>query len=491
MATPTKSSSNREHSFDHELAGIVGIEKAILLKNFDYWCKENERRKVVSMQKHGTWWTTESLNSLARKYIYMKRGNLSRWIHQLNEDRWVLLHSGEKGNNFYAPGPVFRAWDSGEDWERVFQNETGRCFKMKQVEKGGVFQNETQGVFQNETQGVFQNETVITNVESNVENDVEINTPVSEKSTVALTTFSPGEKIQNLEVIVVEGETLSLDADSEQTCSGAGGETQQCSTYDLYAALEAKKDKPVRDHDSQILQDFSNLGTQADFEETKRRMTNKANNADAAEIISHLNTVTGSQFRTAAKANVALVNARMKEGATADDLKLIIDHKNEQWGTDAKMREHLCPETLFRAGHYEKYINAARKWQQDKSGPVADRYAMNDSPKAQTPDEMVREMSFFYRTHIHDGDDGRGLLSAAQKHAQTAYGPERLNEVVRAFCSHRIGKGLARETFEQQHGAFCLWLQNEKKREQRGQGGPAVFNPSDLRAQQRLANREE
>ena len=93
----------------------------------------------------------------------------------------------------------------------------------------------------------------------------------------------------------------------------------------------------------------------------------------------------------------------MKDGATADDLKLIIDHKNEQWGTDAKMREHLCPETLFKAGHYEKYINAARKWQQDKSGQVADRYAMNDAPKAQTPDEMVREMSLFYRTHIHDG----------------------------------------------------------------------------------------
>ena len=469
MATPTKSSSNREHSFDHELAGIVGIEKAILLKNFDYWCKENERRKASSMQKHGTWWTSESLNSLARKYTYMKRGNLSRWIHQLNEDRWVLLHSGEKGNNFYAPGPVFKAWDSGEDWERVFQNETGRCFKMKQVEKGVVFQNETQGV--------FQNETVITNVESNVENDVEINTPVSEKETVSLTTFSPGEKIENLELTIVEGVEISLDADFEQTCSGAGGETQQCSTYKL-----------ARDHDSQILQDFANMGTPEQFEETKRRMTNKANNADAAEIITYLNTATGSQFRTTAKANLALVNARMKEGATGDDLKLIIDHKNEQWGTDAKMREHLCPETLFRAGHYEKYINAARKWQQDKSGPVADRYAMNDAPKAQTPDEMVREMSLFYRTHIHDGDDGRGLLSAAQKHAQTQYGPDRLNEVVRAFCSHRIGKGLARETFEQQHGAFCLWLQNEKKREQRGQGGPAVFNPADLR---RRANVED
>lgn len=138
--------SNREHSFDKELAEIVGIEKAILLKNFDYWCSENERRGIKSMCARGSWWTSESLSSLSKKYKYMRRGNLSRWLHELNDAHWLRIFTGEKGNNFYAPGVVFVAWNTGQNWQQVFQNETARCFKMKQE----VFQNETTGVFQNE-----------------------------------------------------------------------------------------------------------------------------------------------------------------------------------------------------------------------------------------------------------------------------------------------------------------------------------------------------
>ena len=44
---------NRDHSFDIELAVIVGIEKAILLKNFDYWVREDERRGSWSRR---AWW---------------------------------------------------------------------------------------------------------------------------------------------------------------------------------------------------------------------------------------------------------------------------------------------------------------------------------------------------------------------------------------------------------------------------------------------------
>ena len=155
MATESKSKSNREHAFDFELAEIVGIEKAILLKNFHYWTSENQRRKIISQFKNGIWWTAESLTSLAKKYKYMKRGNLSRWLHQLSEDKWLLMHGGEKGNNYYAPGPVFLAWDTDQDWQKVFQIETGKCFEMKQRKPRKVFQNEIDAV-SNRNNGVFQ-----------------------------------------------------------------------------------------------------------------------------------------------------------------------------------------------------------------------------------------------------------------------------------------------------------------------------------------------
>ena len=475
MIKAVKELLKRPVAYHPILAKLTGsVSAAVMLSQGMYW-------QEISEHDGKEWFWVTANGWLDQCGLTQNMQDTAREILR-KTDFWFERRAGLPAKLYYRiDAEILVSRITGYlDGERIVYRKTGN--------KESALRDTSNGRYRKQAVRKTDNKESISILKEN--SDENIN-PVSEKETVALTTFSPGEKIQNLEVIVVEGVEFSLDADFEQTCSGAGGETQQCSTYDLYAALEAKKDKPVRDHDSKILQDFVNMGTPEQFEETKRRMTKKANNADAAEIITHLNTATGSQFRTTAKANLALVNARMKEGATGDDMKLIIDHKNEQWGTDAKMREHLCPETLFRAGHYEKYINAARKWQQDKTGPVHDRYAMNDSPKACTPDEMVREMSFFYRMHIHDGDDGRGLLSAAQKHAQTAYGPDRLNEVVRAFCSHRIGKGLARETFEQQHGALCLWLQNEKKREQRGQGGPAVFNPSDIRAQQRRANVED
>ena len=164
MSTPQQK-SNREHSFDAELASLVGIEKAILLKNIDYWVGENERRKIDSSFAYGKWWTFESLTSLAKKYPYMKRGNLSRWFKELKESKWIIMYSTTDGANMYRPGPVFTSWDLGQDWQEVFQNETGKTW-------GGVFQNEPKAVFQNETEGAAHFETD-NNVEKHIEKNVE------------------------------------------------------------------------------------------------------------------------------------------------------------------------------------------------------------------------------------------------------------------------------------------------------------------------------
>jgi len=164
MATPQQK-SNREHSFDAELASLVGIEKAILLKNIDYWVGENERRKIDSSFAYGKWWTFESLTSLAKKYPYMRRGNLSRWFSELKRDKWIIMYSTTDGANMYRPGPVFTSWNLGQDWQVVFQNETGRTW-------GAVFQNEPKAVFQNETEGAAHFETD-NNVEKHIEKNVE------------------------------------------------------------------------------------------------------------------------------------------------------------------------------------------------------------------------------------------------------------------------------------------------------------------------------
>jgi uncharacterized phage protein (TIGR02220 family) len=56
------------------------------------------------------------------------------------------------------------------------------------------------------------------------------------------------------------------------------------------------------------------------------------------------------------------IRARMAEGATLDDCKLVIDYKAAEWGHDVKMSAYLRPRTLFIPAHFEEYLSAAIRW---------------------------------------------------------------------------------------------------------------------------------
>ena len=73
------------------------------------------------------------------------------------------------------------------------------------------------------------------------------------------------------------------------------------------------------------------------------------------EIIQYLNDKCGTRYRYQTKGTQDHINARLKEGYTVDDFKIVIDKKFEEWhGTD--MEKFLRPETLF-AGKFESYLN--------------------------------------------------------------------------------------------------------------------------------------
>ena len=83
------------------------------------------------------------------------------------------------------------------------------------------------------------------------------------------------------------------------------------------------------------------------------------------EIIQYLNDVCGTRYRYQTKGTQEHINARLKEGYTVDDFKLVIDKKFEEWhGTD--MEKFLRPETLF-AGKFESYLNQKISTKQEES----------------------------------------------------------------------------------------------------------------------------
>jgi uncharacterized phage protein (TIGR02220 family) len=77
----------------------------------------------------------------------------------------------------------------------------------------------------------------------------------------------------------------------------------------------------------------------------------------AKEILLYLNSKAGKEFRPV-DANLDMIVARIKEGASLEDCKTVVDAKVAQWGDDDKMAEYLRPGTLFNRTKFAQYIGA-------------------------------------------------------------------------------------------------------------------------------------
>jgi uncharacterized phage protein (TIGR02220 family) len=100
------------------------------------------------------------------------------------------------------------------------------------------------------------------------------------------------------------------------------------------------------------------------------------------QVVDDLNLVTGRNFnyRTAQTAKAIL--ARVKEGATLDDFKVVHRHQFACWGRppkagDKDMRPFLRPKTLYAPSNFEGYLQDARS-NENGSGAVkyhADKFS--------------------------------------------------------------------------------------------------------------------
>lgn len=75
------------------------------------------------------------------------------------------------------------------------------------------------------------------------------------------------------------------------------------------------------------------------------------------EVVSHLNQRAGTHYKATTANTRKLVKARLKEGFTVDDIKLVIDKKCAEWLNNQAMAEYLRPETLF-GNKFEGYLNS-------------------------------------------------------------------------------------------------------------------------------------
>lgn len=73
------------------------------------------------------------------------------------------------------------------------------------------------------------------------------------------------------------------------------------------------------------------------------------------EVVIHLNEKAGTKYKPNSKNTTKHIQARIREGYTLEDFKIVIDKKCSEW-LNTDMEKYLCPETLF-GSKFEKYLN--------------------------------------------------------------------------------------------------------------------------------------
>lgn len=142
-------------------------------------------------------------------------------------------------------------------------------------------------------------------------------------------------------------------------------------------------------------------------EKTKRKKgTGKENLElfDAYIVLAYLNDKAHRKFRMKPE-SVEKIQARLKKGETVEDLCLIIDWKQYQWGTDLKMKPFVNNTTLFLPIHYETYLEEAKAW--DERRKKAPLNMMMDVPKGEPfTDEERKGAKENLLAGFGDGPDG-------------------------------------------------------------------------------------
>jgi len=96
------------------------------------------------------------------------------------------------------------------------------------------------------------------------------------------------------------------------------------------------------------------------------------------QIISYLNEKAGTAYRASSKKTQTCIHARLAEGFTIDDFKVVIDKKCYEWiGTE--FEKFLRPETLF-GTKFEGYLNAPQtSRKQSRSEQIQNRISDIDN----------------------------------------------------------------------------------------------------------------
>ena len=237
-----------------------------------------------------------------------------------------------------------------------------------------------------------------------------------------ITTHTP-TKVENIEVVIVEGQTFDLEEKTNlEPISPAAG-------------------KKPREHDSPLLQELASRN-KARTGNSTAAVCAEIKTPEVLDFFHAIHAAWGEWTDYKRRERKGTYKSAKSEAATITELANEVNCDPEAaraaiQRSIAKTYTGICPD---------------KNW---KSATPPARYSYEDRPQAHTPEQMKEELSRFYNANS-------ALLSEAQNTAGTNYTGDRLRSIVIDFCSNRIAKARQGETFGQHHAELGLWLKRQK-----------------------------
>ena len=136
------------------------------------------------------------------------------------------------------------------------------------------------------------------------------------------------------------------------TKSNENQEENETKTKENQKETKTKSNENQKENESKTHQDVNVIVNVNDNVDVN---VNKITIAEIKGIIEYLNIKSNSHYKYSTDKTQTLIKARIKDGFTLDDFKIVIDKKCEEWlGTD--FEKFLRPETLF-SNKFEGYLN--------------------------------------------------------------------------------------------------------------------------------------
>lgn len=290
------------HSFNVEIANETGVISAILLENIAHWIRRN--RANGENFYDGDYWTYSSVSGWSELFPYMTKDQIRRGLEKLEKSGFVKTGNYNKSSydrtKWYAL--TKKAWFFyGESVRSTPCSTENPC-----SENAKCTCHDCQMDLANLPNGSGENAKPIPDINKDI----------------YIPPYSPPK-----------GGVQNGAASSESGASPEG-------------CLPDKQTKPETSRSSKEASGSSN--------------GEKSVPPAAREILDYLNERTGCRYEPV-KANLSLIEARLKEGFTPEKMMRVVDAKCDEWGNDEAMQKFLRPATLFGARNFAQYAGQLKE----------------------------------------------------------------------------------------------------------------------------------